>query len=145
MRGLVFALALVAGQFGFAGQPDKKDLPKPQPLPADIVKAWKDAGATVGWMKVEESGILSFVEEPEAGALPAFRFLQWKDGVVAKLPVPKASFGLYLSKTELMDAGLKELASLKNLGSLCLCETMVTVDAVEALRKALPKCFIFRC
>ena len=143
MRGLAFALALVVGQFGFAGQPDKNDLPKP--LPDNIVKAWKDAGATVGWMKVEKSGILSFVESPEAGAIPAFRFLKWKDGVVAKLPVPNTSFGLYLSKTEVMDAGLKELTNLETLVSLCLCATEVTAEAVEALRKALPKCFIFHC
>ena len=33
MRALVFALVL--GQFGFAEQPDKKDLPKP--LPDNII------------------------------------------------------------------------------------------------------------
>jgi hypothetical protein len=141
MGGSVFALVLVTGQFGFAE--DKKDLP--QPLPDNIIKAWKEAGATVGWMKVEPSGGLSFVEKPEAGAIPAFRFLKWKDGVVAKLPVPEAPFGLDLSKTELMDAGLKELANLKNLTSLSLCETKVTDDAVEKLQKALPKCLIFHC
>ncbi|MEI7688207.1 MAG: hypothetical protein WCL32_24645 [Planctomycetota bacterium] len=143
MRALAFVLALVAGPFGFAGQPEKNGLPRP--LPENIVKAWKDAGATVGWMKVDESGILSFLENPEAGAVPAFRFLKWKEGVVAKLPVPESSFGLYLSKTEVMDAGLKELANLRTLASLCLCETEVTVDAVAALQKALPKCFIFHC
>src|SRR5262245_48105995 len=133
MRGWVFALSLVAGQFGgqagVAGQPDKKD--PPRPLPDAIVKAWNDAGATAGWMKVEETGILSFVEEPEAGALPAFRFEKWKDGVLAKLPLPKTPFGLYLAKTNVMDPGLKEVANLKTLGSLCLCDTQVTVDAVE--------------
>jgi len=143
MRALAFALALVTGPFGFAGQSEKNDLPRP--LPENIVKAWKDAGATVGWMKVDESGILNFLEKPEAGAIPAFRFLKWKEGVVAKLPVPETSFGLYLSKTEVMDAGLKELANIRTLGSLCLCETEVTADAVAALRRALPKCFIFHC
>jgi hypothetical protein len=143
MRVSVFAVALVVGQFSYAQQPDKKDLPKP--LPDNIVKAWKDAGATVGWMKVEESGLLTFVEKPEAGAVPAFRFPKWKDGIVAKLPVPEAPFGLDLAKTEITDTGLKELASLKTLTSLALCETKVTDDAVEALRKAFPKCFIFHC
>ncbi|WP_020470569.1 hypothetical protein [Zavarzinella formosa] len=143
MRVLVFALALIAGQFGFAGEPDKKDLPKP--LPDDIIKAWKDAGATVGWMKLETTGGLIFIEKPEAGAIPAFRFPNWKDGVVAKLPVPDTSFGLDLSKTELTDTGLKELAGLKKLASLSLCETKVTDAAVEALQKALPKCLIFHC
>lgn len=64
---------------------------------------------------------------------------------MAKLPVPEAPFGLYLSKTEIMDGGLKELAKLKHLSSLCLCETKVTDAAVEEIRKALPKCFIFHC
>lgn len=143
MRVLLFAVALVAGQFGFAAQPDNKDLPKP--LPENITKAWRDAGATVGWMKQEESGILTFVEKPEAGAIPAFRFPKWKDGVVAKLPVPETAFGLDLAKTEITDTGLKELANLKGLRLTCLCETKVTDAAVEALRKALPKCFIFHC
>jgi hypothetical protein len=144
MRALVFAaliFALVLGQFGFAEE--KKDLPKP--LPDDIVKAWKDAGATVGWMKVEEFGVLNFVEKPEAGAIPAFRFPKWKDGVVAKLPVPEVPFGLDLSGTEVMDDGLKELAKLKYLTRLCLCDTKTTDEAVEKLQKALLKCIITHC
>ena len=141
MRALAFALGLVAGPCGFAE--DKKDLP--EPLPESIAKAWKDAGATVGWMKVDTSGILTFIEKHEAGAIPAFQFPRWKDGVVPKLPAPETPFGLFLSKTEIMDAGLKELAKLKSLTSLCLCETKVTDDAVEELRKALPKCFILHC
>ncbi|MFO0863227.1 MAG: hypothetical protein U0744_00955 [Gemmataceae bacterium] len=144
MRGLAFALALFAvSQFGFAGEAGKNDLPKP--LPDDVVKAWKDAGATVGWMKEDENGILRFFEKAEAGAIPAFQLAAWKDGVVAKLPMPKAPFGLYLAKTEIMDGSLKELTSLRTLGSLCLCETPTTAQAVEELRKALPKCFIFHC
>ena len=30
---------------------DKKEAPKP--LPPKIVKTWRDAGATVGWMKMD--------------------------------------------------------------------------------------------
>jgi hypothetical protein len=138
MRALVFAL--LVGLFGFAEE--KKDLPKP--LPDNIVKAWKDAGATVGWMKVEASGVLTFVEKPEAGAIPAFRFPKWKDGVIVKLPVPEVPFGLDLSGTEVMDDGLKELA-LKNLTRLCLCDTKTSDDAVEKLQKALLKCIINHC
>jgi hypothetical protein len=143
MRALVFAVALVTGQFCFAEPPDRKNLPKP--LPDNIIKAWKDAGGTVGWMKVQESGELTFLEKPEAGALPAFQFSKWKDGVVAKLPVPEAAFGLDLSGTEVLDAGLKELAKLKNLTFLSLCRTEVTDAAVAALQKALPKCLIVHC
>lgn len=143
MRALVFASALVVGQVGFAVPPKDNDLPKP--LPDTITRAWKDAGATVGWMKTDESGVLTFLEKPEPGAIPAFRFPNWEDGVVPKLPTPDAPFGLCQSKTEITDSGLKELAKLKHLTSLCLCETKVTDAAVEALRKALPKCFVFHC
>jgi len=141
MRALAFVSMLVTGQFGFAD--DTKDLPKP--LPDNIIKAWKDAGATVGWMKVESSGGLSFVDKPEAGAIPAFRFPKWKNGVVAKLPIPEAPFGLDLSGTEVMDADLKELANLKNLTTLSLCDTKTTDAAVEELQKVLPKCVISHC
>lgn len=143
MRAFAIALTLVAGQFGFAEPSDKNNLPKP--LPDNIIKAWKDAGATFGWLKVDGDGILVFLEKAEAGATPGFQFAEWKDGVVAKLPIPEASFGLYLSKTEVMDAGLKEIANLKTLTSLCLCETKVTDAAVQVLQKALPRCFIFNC
>jgi hypothetical protein len=137
---LATVLVLVIGQFGFAEE--KRDLPKP--LPDNIIKAWKDAGATVGWMKVEEFGALTFVEKPEAGAIPAFRFPKWKDGKIAQLPVPEVPFGLDLSSTEVMDNALKELA-LKNLTRLCLCDTKTTDEEVEKLQKVLPKCIITHC
>ncbi len=149
MRAVVFALAIVTGQIVFAAQPsntvqpDKKDLP--QPLPDNIVKAWTDAGATAGWMKYDNDLGLFFLEKPEVGVVPAFKFAKWKEGVVAKLPVPQGQFGLYLAKTEMQDAGLKELANFKSLVSLCLCETEVTFEAVEAFQKLFPKCFIFHC
>lgn len=143
MRALLFTLVLVTGQSGLAVQPDPKVLPKA--LPENVVKAWKDAGATVGWITVSTSGVPTFVEKAEAGAIPAFRFAKWKDGVVAKLPAPEAPFGLDLARTEVTDSGLKELAHLKHLHTLTLCETRVTDGAVERLQKALPKCFIFNC
>jgi hypothetical protein len=143
MRALVFVLAIVTGQFVLAAEPDKKELPKP--LPEKTAKAWTDAGATVGWMKYNADVGLVFLEKPEAGAIPAFKFAKWKDGVVTKLPVPESSFGLYLAKTEMQDSGLKDLANLKSMVSLCLCETEVTFDAVDAFQKMFPKCFIFHC
>lgn len=143
MRALLFALLLVTGQPGFAAQPDKND--RPTALPETVVKAWTDAGATAGWVTVDAAGVPTFVEKAEAGAIPAFRFAKWKDGVVAKLPAPAAAFGLDLARTEITDAGLKELARFKTLTTLTLCETKVTDAAVEALQKALPKCFIFNC
>jgi len=143
MRALLVAFIITLGQSAFAAEPSKKE--SPQPLPEDIVKAWTDAGATVGWMKYDPDIGLVFKEKAEDGAVPAFKFAKWKDGVVPKLPVPKAAFGLYLSKTEIQDTGLKELQPLKTLSSLCLCETEVSFDAVDAFQKLLPKCFIFHC
>lgn len=143
MRSLVLALLLFGNQSLSAEQPDSKAIPKP--LPEKIVKAWKEAGAVAGWMKVQDSGVLAFSEKPEPGAIPAFRFTKWKDGVVPKLPTPDAPFGIDLAKTDVEDTGLKELAKFKTLTSLTLCETKVTDAAVEAMRKVLPKCFIFHC
>src|SRR5690348_292891 len=94
------AMAVVAscGLSVFVGAgPDKKDVPKP--LRPEIVKAWRDAGAKVGWMKMYSNGFvnLSFQEKDEGGAFPAFALFKWKEGVLAKLPDPGAAFGLYLA------------------------------------------------
>jgi hypothetical protein len=47
-----------------------------------------------------------------------------------------------LSSTGLTDAGLKQLASHKNLEFLLLLDTKVTEEGVAQLRKALPQCYI---
>src|SRR5262249_6602542 len=82
----------------------------PRPLPPEIVKAWTDAGARVGWMRRTIWGYDQFQEQGEAGAVPAFGLSPWKEGVLAKLPDPGAAFGLDLYTTQVTDAGLKELA-----------------------------------
>jgi len=142
MRAFVFVLVIIMGLVSIAAEP-AKDLPKP--LPDTTTKAWTEAGATVGWMKYDNDTGLVFIDKPEAGAVPAFKFTKWKEGVLTKLPAPTEPFGLYLAKTEIGDAGLKELEKFKTLASLCLCETEATFDAVDAFRKLLPKCFIFHC
>jgi hypothetical protein len=76
----------------------------------------------------KELGVLIFVEKPEAGAIPAFRLPKWKDGVVPKLPVPEVPFSLDLFGTEVIDGRLKELANLKNLTRLCLCDIKTTLS-----------------
>ena len=38
----------------------------------------------------------------------------WPEGRLAKLPAPATAFGLDLRKTEVTDAGLKELTGLKS-------------------------------
>src|SRR5436190_13940062 len=76
---------------------DEKDAPRP--LPPEVVKAWRDAGAGVGWMKdvpPRPTGGYEFWEpyreKVEPGAVPAFRFHLDKEGVVAKLPDPGVAF-----------------------------------------------------
>jgi hypothetical protein len=56
----------------------------PAALPPELVAAWKKAGADVGWMRVNESGILRFLSDKagKAGDVPAFRFSSWKKGVL---------------------------------------------------------------
>ena len=49
---------------------------------------------------------------------------------------------LDLSATKVTDAGLKELTALKNLAALILSDTQVTDAGVKELQKALPKCTI---
>ena len=72
--------AVLASCSLFAGAAaDKKEAPRP--LPPEIVKAWRDAGADVGWMKnlppQPEDGYGYWVpwrEKGAPGAAPAFRF-----------------------------------------------------------------------
>src|SRR5262245_10832147 len=70
----------------------------PEPLPDDVVKAWKKAGAEVGWMGPDREGVLRFWEKHEGldekRTVPAFRLLVWREGMVAKLPAPARPFGL---------------------------------------------------
>lgn len=167
MRVVVFAVALAMGQPALAQQPGKKDAPKP--LPADVVKAWKEAGATVGWMRVNENGFVEWDEKPKNGDVPALMFLEWKQGVIAKLPSPGVPFGINLPLTKITDAGvkelvehktlsalnligceqvtdagIKELAALKKLAAIVVGFTKVTDDGVKELQKALPKCQVTR-
>ena len=105
------------------------------PLPNAIVAAWQKAGAEPGWMGLNLNGCLAFEENSTRliGAVPAFSLRPWKDGVVAKLPVPAALFGLNLRYTQVTDAGLKELAGLKSLHTLGLSGTQVTDAGLKEL------------
>ncbi len=49
---------------------------------------------------------------------------------------------LYFGHSQITDVGLKELAKMKNLGSLELDKTQVTDAGVAELQKALPNCII---
>jgi RNA polymerase sigma factor (sigma-70 family) len=102
-----------------------------------IVTDWKAAGAEVGWLHLYSDGSLpQFVPETEGkpGDLPAFRFNNWTDGLLTKLPVPAQAFGLSLSNIQAVtDAGLKELAGLKSLQSLILDNNPVTDAGLDEL------------
>lgn len=69
-------------------------------MPADIVQAWKAAGATYGRMRLDDSDCLGWklVVDPtiESGGLPGFLFSRWKPGVMDSLPIPPTPFGLRL-------------------------------------------------
>src|SRR5437899_340224 len=93
----------------FTGAPsDQKDAPKR--LPQEIVEAWREAGAEVGWMRshgqrtltevrailvwgVDEVDFLELAPHGMPGDLPAFGFsaraflgFPWEEGLLAKLP-----------------------------------------------------------
>ena len=111
--------------------PAKTDVP--QPLPENIVTAWKEAGAQVGWLRAQPDGFSKFVPEKagKSGDLPAFLFAFGQEGRLAKLPAPTPAFGLCL--TQMTDAGLKELAGLKSLQALVLYNTKVTDAGLKEL------------
>src|SRR5262245_7755474 len=102
------------------------------PLSADVVTAWTKAGAEVGWTKY---GFVDFRSGDVGikGEVPAFSFSVWTDGFVGKLPQPQRAFGLSLFGTKITDAGLKDLAELKELRVLDLGFTKVTDTGLKEL------------
>ena len=136
--GGLAALAVLAtcGLISFADPPPAKNDP-PQPLSEETVQAWKKAGAHVGWVSVNPDGgyFPEFYSEKRgrAGEVPAFGFPAWTAGVLPRLPVPGAAFGLNLWDTGVTDAGLKDLAGLKSLQSLALGGTPVTDAGLKEL------------
>ena len=129
---VLLMLATGAGSVRADSPLAKADAPKP--LPEDIVTAWKEAGAQVGWLRPMPSGFHSFVQEQEGkpGDLPAFHFAVWPQGRLAKLPAPAPAFGLDLSHTT-TDAGLKELAGLKSLQALYIVNAHITGAGLKEL------------
>jgi hypothetical protein len=102
---------------GGGGQSLSAPLPRPnrqpQPLPRELVAAWTEAGATVGWMRGDQEWLFFREEvEGEPGEVPAFQFRKWTGGVVGKLPPPQRAFGLDFGGSQVTDAGLKGLQSL---------------------------------
>src|SRR2546423_465833 len=80
------------------------------------------AWAKVGWLRTKQLGFRSRqfvfhefdVKQPAAtGDVPAFHLERLQPGEITKLPAPTAAFALSLSRAEVSDAALKELAGLK--------------------------------
>ncbi len=108
----------------------------PKPLPEKVVKAWKDAGGFVGWMRFTYSQHVQFsTAKGTPGDIPAFQFSGGKVGRTAPLPEPEVGFGLSLEGSHLSDAGLKELARFTRLRALNLSRTKVTDAGLEALSR----------
>ncbi len=110
------ALVVVSAAWTFAQEPAKRDTPKP--LPAELVKAWEDAGGKLVWLRADEFGLMRSVNVTQPGDLPAFQFDECKGERVAKLPAPETPFGLGLSGPTVKDDAMKELARFKQLTSL---------------------------
>ena len=142
--GMAVLLLLAGGADSALAQPAPKS-ESPKPLPKEIVAAWQKAGARPGWLGtsgpggtgLKATGFLAFEEKATGltGTVPAFRFDVWKDGVVAKLPVPATPFGLDLRGVNVKYADLKELAGLKSLHTLSLGYTGVTDADLKELAR----------
>jgi hypothetical protein len=78
------------------------------PLPKELVAAWTEAGAEVGWT-TNMAGFVAFRagSEGKKNEVPAFRFSEWRAGVLSKLPQPQQAFGLSLAQTKVTDTGLR--------------------------------------
>jgi hypothetical protein len=138
-------------EFGIGAAPAQTKDDLAQPLPPDLVAAWRTSGAIVGLMRVEKDSIMpQFLSEKvlkvtgqkaEAGDVPAFGFLSWnmmlpaslRPDDLAKLPAPAAPFGLSLSGAGVPDEGLKGLARFKGLHTLDLTLDPVTDAGLREL------------
>jgi hypothetical protein len=70
----------------------------PAPLPPDVVTAWRNAGAEVGWIAIDALGRREWrfeLDEPSDAAFPAFRFQVMPTKELAALPVPSVPFGVW--------------------------------------------------
>ena len=145
--GIVLLLTLPVGCS--SGQPKQGKL-----LPQPIVDAWTQAGAEVGWVRLDSGGRFQFIPASatkpigggfhsgipngpvypgpkggdQAGDLAGFKIILWREGAIARLPVPQQPFGIFLA-ADVTDASLKELAGLNTLQALTLNGATQVTDA----------------
>ncbi len=96
-RGILFAVLLAGSGRELLAVPTSLRK-EPQPLPREVVRAWQQAGARVGWLGKDTWGFGVFQEQPEGltDVVPAFLLTDWPAAGVGQLPTPEAPFGLRL-------------------------------------------------
>ena len=122
------------GKWNF-GNLDKSKMAQGKPperkrIDAATVAAYEKLGAEYGGWQIDSQHTFQLgLKDPEKG-WPAFRF---KTFPTAKLPEVDVPFALDLAASDVMDAGLKELAPLKGLVLLNLRQTKVTDAGLKEL------------
>jgi len=151
LSGLIVVLIAASWTGAVYAQPPSGLLVKE--LDPKTVLAWRDAGAGVGWYHPYEMGVKRFsnILPRDNTGMPAFIWYPGERVSVAKLPVPTEPFALKIEGgqmddgvvkdltrfttmractlilADVTDAGFKELTLLKELRSLELIHTRVTV------------------
>jgi hypothetical protein len=138
----VLSALIFAATVGLSNSPcqtaDEPKAEEPQPLPKEIIDAWKKVGCTTNWSQVSASGSREFhplEKMPRAGWLPNLSFgkRDWKAEKLKDLPAPEMAFSLNLGLTTVKDEDLKEVATLKHLTGLMLDQTGVTDAGLKEL------------
>ena len=144
LAGLLIVLGTgqVSAQKVKETEKDKSPRKFKSPLPDEVVNAWVKASAYPCWLGVDSksgspalgSDIDSkFNRLDKATAVPAFRFIKWKDVPVTKLPIPGKPFGLSLSGFEVTDDSLRDLPKLKDLVHIAIDNSEVTEAGLKHL------------
>lgn len=120
---------------------------QPKALPPDVVAAWREAGAEVGWLRPDPIAQMDVfipvaanwpngMAPTQPGDVPAFRFPPGQELRLAKLPPSSTAFGLDLGfNPRITDNEVKQLAGLVGLQRLKLASTGVTGVSLSALKE----------
>ena len=89
----------------------------PKPLPKEIITAWENAGAEIGWMREVAYPYFVPTNEGTNNDLPAFQFSKWNEGALVNLPAPETAFALDFNFANATDGLLTEVSRFKALQS----------------------------